>query len=844
MILLRARLSYLFHFQRPALSSLSSFKDLEAVMQRRLLANIKQVNASRLKHYNFVEEAAQHLRITPAAAQEVAHRTLRLTVVNARTQKWQDLEVKMDQNLTKLPLDPKDFGFPFAEQRQILEHFTEGRGVAKFEELNDYEWDDRTLRIFNLPDNINEQDILVTLKSTDLKVTFKYCVIGLPAFAKVEFKDAPALRSCLEKLPSRQIQFGERVAQIRSKEDEQRLRLGNRRLSIAVSEEKKLEEAIIEMSKHGRVMHVEWPVEVWMNPTLEEVKQHYKNSSELVKINQIYSDGTIESEYFPALKAWENWEDERDEVNIIDRAQKLKDSYENRTRFAKNLNIYVGKEHKLIAKNKGYCVVTYSTYEEGQSFYFSQGAYEQIQLVGDRLDFEIDSSFRKELLRQIDNEYLVGKKSRWQEKEDNPSEKLGEYKDFSDAYEKLEAYEEDEMDENESKENIAYSILMKMYRREAETKTPEEGYGVLSYLLEDNEFIEWENHLHRMKTAKNRSDKKTFDELAELELYGRVLPKASRVEKIKVEDATYVPNTKDELVRDNFLLNNSMGIYARNKFYDRQRERNNRLSDEAEGIVHTPPVADEEIPEIEGDAAAVMDADADGSIGKAGFSTHKPASLYRKRTAEEQAHYFRRLFHFTRSTIYEYMGIFQDKTIEEVVDHKAQVLNPQAIKWPNGSPYLTEQELTTVLQFRRDFQAAQDDYESYILGNEFIKSAGINIDKLRANFKEYESAALQHITDVGVVEEIKKVKGSDLEKKVGILNAQVAEFGEEYRLEKGKGDEAHLLKMRKLEHLLPLDRVEHLEKFIAEHGSDVTEGQSTVFHKYFTQMKEKDSIPD
>lgn len=424
--------------------------------------------------------------------------------------------------------------------------------------------------------------------------------------------------------------------------------------------------------------------------------------------------------------------------------------------------------------------------------------------MGDKLDFEVDPSFRRELLRQIDNEYLVGKKARWQEKEDTPVEKEGEFRDHSDAYEKMEAYEEEEMDENEEKENIAYSILMKMYRKEAEAKTPEEGYGVMTHLLEDNEFIEWENHLLRMKTAKNRSPRQTFDELAELELYGRVLPKAARVEKIKVEDATYVPNSKDELVRDNYLLTNSMDIFSRNKFYDRQRERNNRLSDEAEGIVHAPP-AEEDIPEIEGEAVAAEDGD--GSIGKAGFSTHKPASLYRKRTAEEEAHYLRRLFHFTRSTIYEYMGIFQDKTIEEVVDHKAQVLNPQAIKWPSGASYLTEQELTTVLQFRRDFQAAQDDYESYVLGNEFIKSAGINLDKLRANFKEYESAALQHITDVGVVEEVKKVKGADLDKKVAILNAQVAEFGEEYRLEKGKDDEAHLLKMRKLEHLLPLDRV-------------------------------------
>lgn len=34
----------------------------------------------------------------------------------------------------------------------------------------------------------------------------------------------------------------------------------------------------------------------------------------------------------------------------------------------------------------------------------------KIELVGDRLDFEWDKQFKREVLRQIDNEYLEGKK--------------------------------------------------------------------------------------------------------------------------------------------------------------------------------------------------------------------------------------------------------------------------------------------------------------------------------------------------------------------------------------------------------------------------------------------------
>jgi hypothetical protein len=48
-----------------------------------------------------------------------------------------------------------------------------------------------------------------------------------------------------------------------------------------------------------------------------------------------------------------------------------------------------------------------------------------------------------------------------------------------------------------------------------------------------------------------------------------------------------------------------------------------------------------------------------------------------------------------------------------------------------------------------------------------------------------------------------------LERKVNVLNAQSAEFGEEYRLEEEDGKQL-LVKVRKVENLLPLDRVSHL----------------------------------
>jgi len=90
---------------------------------------------------------------------------------------------------------------------------------------------------------------------------------------------------------------------------------------------------------------------------------------------------------------------------------------------------------------------------------------------------------------------------------------------------------------------------------------------------------------------------------------------------------------------------------------------------------------------VEGEAEqAVNDGE---NIGKAAFSTHRPSILYRKRTAEEEAHYQFRYHQFVRSTIYEYMGVFHDKQIEEVADIRSELVNPQSLRWADGRPYLS-----------------------------------------------------------------------------------------------------------------------------------------------------------
>jgi hypothetical protein len=293
MILLRSRLLRFFHFVKPSLSSLTCRGDLEAIMQKRLIRNIAEVNAQKLQHHSFTVSVQQQLQLSEAAAREVEERTIHLSVIDPATHNHQVAEARLSQSFDKLDLQDFNFSLPLVPPNQTLHHFSEQRGAPNFEELQEYDCNERTLHIFNLPDNINAQDIQATLRASQAKVTFKYCIMGLPAYARIEFDSAEDLKASLDKLPSRQIAFGERTAVVRGPEEAEKLQLGYRRLVVALEEDSQLEELAVELSRYGRVLHIDWPLEASLNPTLGEVKEFYRKSTELIRINQIYKDGSV-----------------------------------------------------------------------------------------------------------------------------------------------------------------------------------------------------------------------------------------------------------------------------------------------------------------------------------------------------------------------------------------------------------------------------------------------------------------------------------------------------------------------------------------------------------------------
>ena len=92
---------------------------------------------------------------------------------------------------------------------------------------------------------------------------------------------------------------------------------------------------------------------------------------------------------------------------------------------------------------------------------------------------------------------------------------------------------------------------------------------------------------------------------------------------------------------------------------------------------------------------------------------------------------------------------------------------------------------------------------------------------------------------------MRKVEGDEeaIKYKTEILNTDAAEFGEEYRSEV-LGDTTYLAKIAKLEHLLPLDRINHLEKVVQQFSGSINSEQADVFQKHYETMKKTGKISD
>lgn len=167
----------------------------------------------------------------------------------------------------------------------------------------------------------------------------------MPAYAKVYFNSDEAVTNLVLNNKS-YVEIGGRVCFIKTYFDKEKLELKNRRLVIHDLQQDE-QELIFELSKYGRVTHLDYPTFISRNPSLEQVREKYKNSEQLVKINHHRKDGSVDHEYYPSLEESFRMNTvgttQDFEANLIEKKQRLEAMYKNRMRYAQEIDVFDGQ---------------------------------------------------------------------------------------------------------------------------------------------------------------------------------------------------------------------------------------------------------------------------------------------------------------------------------------------------------------------------------------------------------------------------------------------------------------------------------------------------------------------
>lgn len=129
MILLN-KLARFYHFSRPILSSVTSLKSLEGILQDRLISAIKASNTSTLRHYSFTSLIQQQLVLGDHPAKFISERSISLSLLFSRSPHHQEVELRLDQELKDLRLSAAEFGNGLGSDASSMRHFSKARGVA------------------------------------------------------------------------------------------------------------------------------------------------------------------------------------------------------------------------------------------------------------------------------------------------------------------------------------------------------------------------------------------------------------------------------------------------------------------------------------------------------------------------------------------------------------------------------------------------------------------------------------------------------------------------------------------------------------------------------------------
>ncbi len=222
-------------------------------------------------------------------------------------------------------------------------HFTYNRGVPIIEE---YEIDKKIAYVFNLPNEFNIKEISEKLGVESVKqIKLEYCRLGLPAYAKVYFNTDEVVNNLVLNNKT-YIEIGDRLCYVKTHFDKEKLELKNRRLVIHDLQQSE-ENLILELSQYGRIAYFDYPTFISRNPSLEQVREKYKHSDHLIKINHHRKDGSVNSEFYPSLEETFRMNTLSTTIefdaNLVEKKKKLEAMYNNRMRYAQEIDVFEGK---------------------------------------------------------------------------------------------------------------------------------------------------------------------------------------------------------------------------------------------------------------------------------------------------------------------------------------------------------------------------------------------------------------------------------------------------------------------------------------------------------------------
>jgi hypothetical protein len=139
--------------------------------------------------------------------------------------------------------------------------------------LREYRFTASTAYVFNLPEEITERELMLEMGQNLVEsVKVHYCLLGLPAYAVVQFISEDGLNERFSRA-SLDIDFKGKVMKVVTPSNRHKCPLHRRQLAIKGLPEGETPASMVEkLSAYGRVVGLSLPMDIYKEQSLNEIK--------------------------------------------------------------------------------------------------------------------------------------------------------------------------------------------------------------------------------------------------------------------------------------------------------------------------------------------------------------------------------------------------------------------------------------------------------------------------------------------------------------------------------------------------------------------------------------------